>query len=444
MHDDLRSAVDELFPSLRADLEDLIRIPSVSAAAYDPAELVRSAEATAALLREAGFPEVCLLEVAGAHPAVFAEIPAPPGRPTVLLYAHHDVQPPGPDGEWETAPFEPLELNGRLLGRGSSDDKAGIVVHAGAVGAFGGRPPVGVKVFVEGEEEVGSEHLPAYLAEYGNRLRADLIVIADSGNWKVGRPALTTSLRGNIAVTVEVRALRSGVHSGLAGGPIPDALTILTRILATLHDEHGAVAVPGLVGYESDPLDLTEDDVRSDFGVLPSVRLIGEGALTSRMWTKPSISVLAIDAPPVAHAINQLLATARAKVSLRTAPGQEGAAAFAALRDHVLAADAWGAEVTVTEVERGAAFRADTSDPRIGAFRNGLAAAWGTEVAEIGIGGSIPFVADFQRLFPEAAIVLTGVIDPTSAAHGPNESVDLGDLRNAVLGEAIALRLLAG
>ena len=301
-----------------------------------------------------------------------------------------------------------------------------------------------MKVFVEGEEEVGSEHLPAYLAEYGDLLGADVIVIADSGNWKVGRPALTTSLRGNVAVTVEVRALQAGVHSGLAGGPIPDALTVLTRILATLHDEHGAVAVPGLVGYESDPLDLTEDDVRSDFGVLPSVQLIGGGALTSRMWTKPSITVLAIDAPPVAHAINQLPATARAKVGLRTAPGQDGAAASAALRNHLLSADAWGAEVTVTEVEQGAAFRADTSDPRIGAFREGLAAAWEAEVAEIGIGGSIPFVADFQRLFPEAAIVLTGVIDPTSGAHGPNESVDLADLRNAVLGEAIALRLLAG
>jgi acetylornithine deacetylase/succinyl-diaminopimelate desuccinylase-like protein len=301
-----------------------------------------------------------------------------------------------------------------------------------------------VTVFVEGEEEVGSEHLPAYLAEFGDRLEADVIVIADSGNWKVGHPALTTSLRGNVALTVEVRALQAGVHSGLAGGPIPDALTILTRILATLHDEHGGVAVPGLVGYESDPLDLTEADVRSDFGVLPSVRLIGEGALTSRMWTRPSISILAIDAPPVAHAINQLLPTARAKVSLRTAPGQDGAAASAALRSHLLAADAWGAEVTVTEVERGEAYRADTSDPRIGAFREGFAAAWGTEVAEIGIGGSIPFVADFQNLFPEAAIVLTGVIDPTSSAHGPNESVDLGDLRNAVLGEAIALRLLAG
>jgi acetylornithine deacetylase/succinyl-diaminopimelate desuccinylase-like protein len=427
-----------------ADLERLIRIPSISAAAFDPSELVRSAEATAAILRDAGFDDVRLLKIDGAHPAVFGAIPAPEGAPTVLLYAHHDVQPPGPDSEWELAPFEPTQRHGRLFGRGSSDDKGGIIVHAGAVKTFAGKPPVGVKVFVEGEEEVGSPHLGAYLDTYADLLTADLIVVADSANWKVGHPALTTSLRGVVAVTVEVRVLESGIHSGMAGGVVPDALTILTRILATLHDATGSVAIPGLVAYESDPLDLSEADLRADFGVLEGVRLIGDGALTSRMWTKPAISVLAIDAPPVSEAINQLLASARAKVSMRVAPGQDPLEAAALLRDHLLAVDAWGAQVTVTVTQTGQAFQADTADPRVQALRTGFEIAWGTDVADIGIGGSIPFVADFERLFPEAAIVLTGFADPTSAAHGPNESVDLDDLEKAVLGEAIALRLLAG
>lgn len=444
MHDDLRSTVRDLFPSLRADLERLVRIPSISAAAYDPEQLEASAAATAEILSDAGFEGVRLLRVEGAHPAVFGEVPAPPGAPTVLLYAHHDVQPPGPDDQWDLAPFEPVERDGRLYGRGSSDDKGGIVVHAGAVRAFGGRPPVGVKVFVEGEEEVGSSHLPAYLDEYADLLEADLIVVADSANWKVGHPAITTSLRGVVSAIVEVAVLRSGVHSGMAGGAVPDALTILTRILATLHDADGSVAVPGLISYESDPLDLTDADVRSDFGVLDGVRLIGTGALTSRMWTKPSISVLAIDAPPVAESINQLLARARAKVSMRIAPGEDPVEAEAALHAHILSADAWGAQVTVTRSEVGKPFLADTSDDRVQALRTAFEVAWGTDVAEIGIGGSIPFVADFERLFPEAAIVLTGFADPTSAAHGPNESVDLDDLEKAVLAEAIALRLLAG
>jgi acetylornithine deacetylase/succinyl-diaminopimelate desuccinylase-like protein len=415
----------------------------VSAAAYDPANVVRSAEAVADLLRSAGYQDVQLLSIPGAHPAVYGEIPGPPGSPTVLLYAHHDVQPPGPAEQWALEPFEPVQRNGRLYGRGSADDKGGIVVHTGAISAFAGKPPVGVKVFVEGEEEVGSAHLSDYLDEYGRLLGADVFVVADSSNWRVGHPAVTTSLRGMVNATIEVRVLDAAVHSGLAGGPIPDALTVLSRVLASLHDESGAVAVPGLVAYESDPLDLTEDDLRTDFGIREDVELIGDGALTSRLWTKPSISVLAIDAPPVAEAINQLVASARAKVNMRIAPGQDPGAAFTALRDHVMGADAWGAEVIVTLTEQGEAFKADVADPRIGAVREALEAAWGTGVAEIGIGGSIPFVADFERRFPGAAIVLTGVIDPTSAVHGPNESVDLGDLENAVLAEAIALRLLA-
>jgi acetylornithine deacetylase/succinyl-diaminopimelate desuccinylase-like protein len=442
MHEDLSASIDSLFPELRADLEALIRIPSVSADSFDPAEVRRSATKTAELLEGAGFEGVRLLELGDAHPAVFGERQGPAGAPTVLLYAHHDVQPPGDADGWTVAPFEPTERDGRLYGRGASDDKAGIIVHTGAVRAFGDDVPVNVKVFVEGEEEIGSAHLNGFLAEYGDLLSADVIVIADSGNWRVGVPAITTSLRGIVSVIVEVRTLENGVHSGQWGGVVPDALTTLTRVLAGLHDADGNVAVPGLVEGIAADLDLTEEELRSQSGVLPGVRLIGQGSLTTRLWMKPAISVLAIDAPPLSQAINQLIPMARAKVSMRIAPGQEVAAAVAALINHIESQPAWGAQVTATLHEDGEAFALGAEDPRVEAFKDGFSQAWGHETVEMGVGGSIPFVAAFSDRYPEAAIVLTGVADPTSRAHGPDESQDLDELRRGILGEAIALRNL--
>jgi acetylornithine deacetylase/succinyl-diaminopimelate desuccinylase-like protein len=442
MHDDLSAAVDALFPDVRNELESLVRIPSVSLTGYDPADVRRSAEATAALLEEAGLSDVRLLELGDAHPAVYGHKPGPEGAPTVLLYAHHDVQPPGDPESWTVAPFEPMERDGRLYGRGSSDDKAGIVVHTGAIRALGDEMPVSVKVFVEGEEEIGSTHLEGFLAEYGDLLAADVIVIADSGNWRVGVPALTTSLRGLVSTIVEVETLENGVHSGMFGGAVPDALTVLTRVLATLHDERGNVAVPGLVTGEAADLDLSEAELRSQAGTIEGLELIGEGSLTTRLWMKPAISVVAIDAPPLSEAINQLVPRARAKVSMRIAPGQDPAAAMQALVDHIEGQNAWGARVTATPHESGEAFMLSADDPRTEAFRSAFSAAWDTDTVDIGVGGSIPFVAAFSERYPDAAILLTGVADPTSRAHGPDESVDLDELRRGILAEAIALRNL--
>lgn len=444
MHEDLASAVDQILPEVRADLEDLIRIPSVSAPGFDPGEVRRSARAVVELMRDAGTHDARLLEVEGAHPAAFGQIPGPEGAPTVLLYAHHDVQPPGPDAVWSSPPFTPTARNGRLYARGSSDDKAGIAVHLGAIRAFGGKPPVGVKVFVEGEEEIGSLHLDRFLAEYQELLAADVIVIADSENWRVGSPALTTSLRGLVDCVIEVRTLEAGVHSGQFGGAFPDALTVLCRTLATLHDADGNVAVPGLVAGEADPLDLTEAELRQQAGALPGTRLIGTGSVTARTWTMPAVSVLAIDAPPVARAINQLLPAARAKVSMRLAPGDDPKRALDALVAHLEANAPWGAQVTITPGAAGEPIALDATGPAYDAFREAFAAAWGTPTAEIGVGGSIPFVAEFQEAYPHAAILLTGVADPTSRAHGPDESLDLEEFRRGILAEAIALRLLAG
>ena len=443
MHDDLRSAVDDLFPSLQDTLENLVRIPSISAPGFDSSEVRRSAEVVASLLSEAGFQDVRLLEVEGAHPAVFGEIPAPEGAPTVLLYAHHDVQPVGNLSDWDRDPFEPVELEGRLLGRGSSDDKAGIVVHLGAVMAHNGRPPVGVKVIVEGEEEVGSTHLGDFLAGYRDQLEADVIVIADSGNWRIGQPALTTSLRGLVDCTVEVRTLRYAIHSGQFGGVIPDALTVLSRLLATLHDGDGNVAIPGLVASASEDLDLTEAELREQADTVAGLELIGSGSLTSRMWTQPAIAVLAIDAPPVSDAVNALVPAARAKVSLRIAPGDSPERAMSTLVAHLEQHVEWGAEVVVTPGATGDAFALETTGRTTEAFRTAFEEAWGREPVDMGVGGSIPFVAAFSEAYPDATILLTGVADPTSRAHGPNESVELDDVKKGTLAEAIALRLLA-
>jgi acetylornithine deacetylase/succinyl-diaminopimelate desuccinylase-like protein len=445
MHDDLTAAVSSGFARLRSDLESLIRIPSVSAPGYDPDQVRRSAHATAELLRDAGVAGVRLLELDGAHPAVFGEIPAPEGgAPTVLLYAHHDVQPPGPDDEWDRAAFEPHERDGRLYGRGSSDNKAGIVVHAGAIRAHGAKPPVGVKVFIEGEEEIGSTHLEAFIEHYHELLAADVIVIADSGNWRTGMPSLTTSLRGLVDCVVEVRTLRHAVHSGEFGGAIPDALTCLARLIATLHDDAGVVAIPGLVTGDSEPLDLTEGKLIETAQAVDGIELIGSGTLTARLWRRPAISVLAVDAPPVTEAINQLVPAARAKISLRLAPGDDPKRAEQALIRHLEANAPWGAEVTVTPGSTGDAFDLHPSGPAYDAYRAACEAAWGTETIDIGVGGSIPFVAAFSEQYPDASILLTGVADHLSRAHGPNESVDLGDLEKATLAEAIAFRLLAG
>jgi len=444
MHDDLITAVREDFARTRAELEDLVRIPSVSAPGYDPGNVRRSAERIAQLAAASGFSDVRLLEIDGAHPAIYGEIPAPDGAPTVLLYAHHDVQPPGPDEEWESTPFEPVERDGRLVGRGTADDKCGVVMHLAAVRAFGGDLPVGVKLFMEGEEEIGSANLGAFLDSYQDLLASDVIVIGDAGNWRVGVPALTTSLRGLVDCTVEVRTLGDAVHSGMFGGPIPDAITALSRVLASLHDDAGNVAVRGLTTSQSDGLDLSEEELREQAGTVPGLQLLGEGGVTDRLWNKPAIAVLAVDAPPIGQAINQLVPVARAKVSMRIAPGQPPQEALDALVSHLEAAAPWGAEITVTPGALGEAFRLDSSDAASMAFKDAFAAAYGHETVEIGVGGSIPFVAAFEAAYPEASILLTGVMDPGSRIHGPNESLSLADLEHGIVGEAIALRLLAG
>jgi acetylornithine deacetylase/succinyl-diaminopimelate desuccinylase-like protein len=440
---DLRSRVRELMPQVRADLERLVRIPSVSALGHDPAPLVKSAELVAELLRAVG-ADTRVLRAEGGHPAVVGYFKAPPGKPTVLLYAHHDVQPPGPDSEWKTPPFAPTERDGRLYARGAADDKAGVLAHIAALRAYDGKPPVGVAVFIEGEEEAGSERLRGYLEDEGDRLRCDAVVVADGGNWRIGAPAITTTLRGVVACVVEVRVLDKAVHSGGFGGPFPDALMTLARLLATLHDDKGNVAVQGLVRGKAPALDLTEGELREQAGARKGLKLIADGGLTDRMWTMPAISVLALDAPPVHDAVNQLVPVARAKVSMRIPPGQDAAKALDALVKHLEKNVPWGAELRIDRHPVGEPFATKTGGPAYKAMHAALSEAWGSKAVDVGSGGSIPFLFDFAELFPKAEILVTGVDDPQSGPHGPDEGLHLAEFERVCLAETLFLSKLAG
>lgn len=442
MKEQLTTSVTADSERIRQELEQLIRIPSVSAPSYPAGEVRRSAELVASLMTDSGLDNVQLLEVEGAHPAVFGEKRGPQGAPTVLLYAHHDVQPPGPKDEWDTAPFEPFERDGRLFGRGSADDKAGIVLHLASIRALGDDLGVNVKMFIEGEEEIGSTHLVDFLSAYTEKLSSDVIIIGDAGNWRVGTPTLTTSLRGLVDCKVTVRTLKHAVHSGSFGGTYPDANSVLARVLASLHNDDGSVAVEGLLEYDADPHDLTEAELAGQMLPVNGLELMGHGSLTSRLWTRPAISVLAIDSVPISDAINQLVPEASAKVSLRIAPGQDPATAMETLVSHLEAAVPWGARLTIERGAMGAAISLETAGEAYDAYREGMRVGYNAEPIESGMGGSIPFVAAFRDLYPDAEVLLIGVADPTSRYHGPNESVELADITSATIAQSVALTQL--
>jgi acetylornithine deacetylase/succinyl-diaminopimelate desuccinylase-like protein len=439
---DLVARVAEVLPSVRRDLEDLVRIQSVWA---DPArrdEVHRSAQTVADLFTGVGFGDVRIVSEGGA-PAVIARHPAPAGAPTVLLYAHHDVQPEGDPAQWHSPPFEPEERDGRLYGRGTADDKAGIATHLAALRAFDGSPPVGVTVFVEGEEESGSPSLSALLAEHQDLLAADVIIIADSDNWSSEIPSLTVSLRGLADCVVEVETLDHGLHSGMWGGVVPDAISALVRLLASLHDDDGNVAVRGLHQGTATDVDYTPERVRADTGILDGVREIGEGSVPQRLWAKPAITVIGIDTTSIAASSNTLIPKARAKVSMRVAPGGDAAAHLDLLRAHLEDHAPWGAKVTVTPGDVGQPYAIDASGPVYDAARTAFKQAWGADAVDAGVGGSIPFIAEFAAAFPDATILVTGVEDPNTQAHSINESLHLGVLQKAATAEALLLAALA-
>jgi acetylornithine deacetylase/succinyl-diaminopimelate desuccinylase-like protein len=363
----------------------------------------------------------------------------------VLLYAHHDVQPENDHAEWDSPPFEPTERDGRLYARGAADDKAGIAAHLAAIRALGKDLDVGVTMFIEGEEEVGSDTLPDLLKEHKDYLSADVIVIADSSNWDIGVPALTTSLRGLVRVDIGVRTLTHAVHSGMWGGLVPDALMVLSRVITSLHDDEGNVAIAGLHSTSAADVDYPKERLLAESGIAPGVEFIGTGSSVERLWTKPALTITGIDAPKVDGASNTLVASARAKISLRIAPGDTCANALERLREHLEANVPWGAELTFTVVDTGEATQVDATGPAYDAARNAFTDAWdGVRPIDMGVGGSIPFIAEFLESFPEASVLVTGVEDPDTRAHGANEGLHLAEFERVCLAEALLLVNLAG
>jgi acetylornithine deacetylase/succinyl-diaminopimelate desuccinylase-like protein len=441
--DDVRQRVQSVLPGVRQNLEELVRIESVSADPERAGEVQRSAELTARLFEAEGF-DVQISSADGGAPAVIAHRAGPEGSPTVLLYAHHDVQPENDHADWDSPPFEPTERGDRLYGRGAADDKAGIAAHLAAIRALGDDLPVGVTMFVEGEEEVGSETLSALLAQHRDELAADVIVIADSGNWDIGVPALTTSLRGLVRADIEVRTLTHAVHSGMWGGLVPDSLMTLARLIATLHDDEGNVAIDGLRAGPAADVDYPEERLRAESGAVPGIEWIGSGSTVERLWTKPALSITGLDAPKVAGASNTLVPAARARISLRVAPGDTTDNAVACLRKHLEQHVPWGAELSFTVVDTGEATRIDATGPAYDVARDAFTQAWdGVAPIDMGVGGSIPFIAEFLETFPKASVLVTGVEDPDTRAHGANEGLHLAEFERVCLAETLLLANLA-
>ncbi len=445
----IKSALTHLDDNLSGylgDLKELVRIPSVSFAGFDPRHLRDSARAVARLLEARGFEHVEVLDVEGGHPYVYGDHLHQPGKPTLLLYAHHDVQPAGDVTKWKTPPFEPTEVAGRLFGRGTADDKAGIVVHTSAVDAWlkgAGALPLNVKLVIEGEEEVGSAHLALFLAEHKKKLQADVIVLTDTANFDVGVPGITTMLRGLVSLDVEVRALKGSIHSGMWGGPIPDAAMALSKMLATLVDENGEITIPGMLDrvrpLEKDlaqafqELPYSTESFRAQAGMVDSATMVGGSATAwEKLWRRPSLSVNALQASSRAEARNILCDTAYAHVGVRIVPDMDPTETRRQLEAALRRAAPFGVEVTISGGEGVSAWTCDHHAPAFEAARRALEAGYGHRAEIIGAGGSIGFVEPFARALGGAPALLVGVEDPYTNAHGENESLHLGDWASAI------------
>jgi len=451
---ELTDAVQAGLPSAISDLGRLVRIPSVSWDGFDPAHVRASATAVEALLNELGIFET--VEIAQAsiddermgQPAVLATRAAKNGKPTILLYAHHDVQPPGNEDDWESAPFEPTVRGDRLYGRGAADDKAGVMAHVAAIRAFvqtvGSDFDLGIVIFFEGEEEFGSRSFANFIVKHREQLAADVIVVADSDNWDIDTPALTVALRGNVTFKLKVSTLDHASHSGMFGGAAPDAMLATIRLLSTLHGPDGSVAVAGLTSREASTPEYDEHKLAHEAAFLDGVTAIGHGTVLSRLWDQPAITVTGIDAPTVVNASNTLSPSITVKISARVAPGQTGDDAFLALEKHLLDNAPFGAHLEISDIDKANPFLVDTTGWAVAEVKDAMHQAWGIEPLETGIGGSIPFISDLVEVFPEAQILITGVEDPDSRAHSPNESLHLGVFRRAILTESVLLAKLEG
>ena len=488
---DVAARVRALMPRARTDLAELVALPSVfdpaagpmSQAAGEPgatdgrsAACLRAADLVAAALRDAGLPEVRLLETPDGSIAVFGHRPpraanpaastgpehpaakrgpehpaakrgpeqpaasTGPGAPTVLLYAHYDVQPPGDETLWDSPPFVLTERDGRWYGRGAADCKGNLMAHLTALRAIGDAPEVGIKVVVEGSEEQGTGGLERFVEQHPDLLAADTIVICDSGNAAVGVPTMTTALRGMVSAIVRVTTGTSAMHSGSFGGPTPDALLALVAMLATLHNEAGDVTVPGLANSGVwDGEAYSPDRLRADAHVLPGVDLLGSGTVADQLWARPALTIIGLDAPPLTGAPSAVQPRAAARLNLRVPPGVDAEAAYQLLAEHLRAVAPWHADVTVELEGVGASFRASTGKTGYRAMAAAMATAYGRPVTTAGQGGAIPLCNTFARTYPDAEIMLIGVAEPACLMHAPNESVAPSEIEQIALAEALFL-----
>lgn len=451
---ELADAVQSGLPSAISDLGRLVRIPSVSWDGFDPEQVVRSAEAVRSLFEGLGVFDSVRVSTApidedrAGQPAVLATRAARNGKPTILLYAHHDVQPPGEDAAWDSAPFEPTVRGDRLYGRGAADDKAGVMAHVAAIRAFtavvGTDFDLGLVVFIEGEEEFGSRSFSNFIVQHRDELAADVIVVADSDNWDADTPSITVGLRGNVTFKLTVSTLAHASHSGMFGGAAPDAMLAAIRLLSTLHAADGSVAVAGLTSRDAVTPDYSEERLAHEAALLEGVHPIGHGPVLSRLWDQPAITITGIDAPTVVNASNTLVPSVTVKVSARIAPGQSADDAYRALERHLHEHSPFGAHIAISDVDKGNPFLVDTSGWAVAEAEDAMHQAWGRRPVQTGIGGSIPFIADLVEVFPDAQILITGVEDPDSRAHSPNESLHLGVFHRAILTEAVLLAKLEG
>jgi len=449
--EELTASVEAAFPGAVAALAGLVRIPSVSWEGFDRSAVHQSAEHVASLARDTGvFDDVRVLDapIPGTDtrgmPAVLARRAARNGRPTVLLYAHHDVQPEGDPEVWASRPFEPTLRGDRLFGRGAADDGAGVVAHLTAIRLLREHadPDLGLVLFIEGEEESGSPSFGAFLAEHRDELAADVIVVADSGNWDLDTPALTVALRGMAATNVTISTLDHALHSGMYGGAVPDAMLAAIRTLDSLWNPDGSVAVEGLISREAETPPYDEARLREDASPLEGTEPIGVGPILSRIWNRPAITVTGIDAPTVRNASNTLMPSVRLRISVRVAPGQAARDAAERVETHLRTHAAFGARLDIAEWEVGDAFLVDTDGPGVTDALATMHEGWGRTPVLVGVGGSIPFIADLNQVYPHAEILVTGVEDPDSRAHSPNESVHLPSFKRAILSELLLLARL--
>ena len=436
--------VTALMPGVLADLEELVAIPSVSFPGYPSEPVEAMAQRTLEMFREAGFDDARLMEVPSGYPPIYGEITGPEGSPVVVLYAHYDVQPAPPEQGWTTEPFTPTRKDdGRIYGRGAADDISGLVAHLGTLRVFDGKPPCTVKLILEGMEETES-NLEAFVEAHPELFGCDLFVICDMGNLRVGEPALTTALRGDVACVVTVRTLDHPLHSGVFGGPAPDAMMALARLLSTLHDDEGNIAVEGVSTGVWDGEDLTPEDFRSSADVLDGVALTGTGRVGDMLWARASINAIGLDMTSIASSSNVLIPEASAKISMRIVPGSEPKVELDALVAHLEKHVPWGAQVEVRRTKEAPPFLCKTDGPGYAAAREALSEAFGRPAGEAGCGGSIPLLRTLEKAAPGAEFVLWGPEDVAAARiHASDESVDPSEIEKLIVTQALLLQRLA-